>query len=476
MLSSLTPRLSLFFISVALKLGFTSLTGGPFVGSQSKAVWGIVVWIAWFVTLWLVALPQTDYFLAAWAQRLKRGTTVVIIILCIGLVGVFGVFAGLKADLIKPDAFPEPVAGMLAYFKSQPRYSDGAAMVQQASKNLLRGVNPYAEANIITAMEQYDGINADSGEFVNMTPVQAGRFADVFPYPTQDQIDALWQEVRANPDIIPIELESYLCYPAGSFVIGALFMAVGIDNLQFVVGIFLVLAVILAFYLVPKQGRIFIILATIVSLELWVSGLIGLEKRLLVFPFMVGGWLFLPKKAYLAMLLLGIGTATYQTVWFLVPFAAIYLYHLKGFRTALTGTAIAGAAFLVFNLPFIAADPVLWFKSIMAPMFDPLYPLGVGLVSLVQTGIIHLESSAIFSVMQTAALLGGLGWYLRNGRKYPAAGLLLSVLPVFFAWRSFGTYFYYVDFILLAVVLIEYHARRLGPFALRVGVAAPVSA
>ncbi len=96
----------------------------------------------------------------------------------------------------------------------------------------------------------------------------------------------------------------------------------------------------------------------------------------------------------------------------------------------------------------------------MAPMFDPMYPLGVGLVSLVETGILNIESSMLFTALEIAALGGGLWWYFRNGRKYPATGLLLSVLPVFFAWRSLGTYFYYVDVILLAVILIDYHAQK----------------
>ncbi len=462
-LNLFTPRISLFFISILFKLAFTALTGGPYIVNPTKAVSGIFFWVAWFAVLWLVALPQTDVWLARWSQHLKRVAVGGIILLAVAGIGVAGVFIGLKADLIKPTSFNAPIDELLTYFKSQPRYSDGAAMAQQATENFVEGKNPYAEANVITAMEEWDGQSDDNSPFVNLTPLQEGRFADVFPYPTEEELGTLWTESKATPEIIPVEMESKFTYPAGAFLISAPFFLAGINNLQIIVGGFLLLAIAFGLWRAPRGSRILFAIAVAVSLELWISGMIGLEKRLVIFPFMLAGWLLIPKHPKLAMLLLGVGAATYQTVWFLVPFAAIYIYHLRGLRQAVIGFGIAAAAFLVPNLPFIAADPGLWFTSVFAPMFDRLYPLGVGLVSLTETGIINIESSTIFTVLEIAALGGGLWWYFRSGNRFPATGLLLSVFPVFFAWRSLGTYFYYVDIILLAVVLIEYHARKNAP-------------
>jgi hypothetical protein len=462
-LTLFTPRISLFFIAILFKLAYTSLTGGPYIVNQTKAVWGMFFWAAWFAVLWLVALPQTDVWLARWSQQLKKVAIGGAILLAVIGLGVAGVFIGLKADLIKPASFNTPIDELLTYFKSQPRYSDGAAMAQQATENFVEGKNPYAEANVITAMEEWDGQSDDNGPFVNLTPLQEGRFADVFPYPTEEELDALWTESKATPEIIPVEMESKFTYPAGAFLISAPLFLAGIDNLQIIVGGFLMLAIAFGLWRSPRGSRILFAIAVAVSLELWISGMIGLEKRLVIFPFMLAGWLLIPKHPKLATLLLGIGAATYQTVWFLVPFAAVYVYHLKGMKDAVVGLIIAATAFLAINMPFIAADPVLWFTSVFAPMFDKLYPLGVGLVSLTETSIITIQASTIFTVLEMAALGGGLWWYFRNGGKYPATGLLLSVFPVFFAWRSLGTYFYYVDIILLAVVLIEYHARKNAP-------------
>jgi hypothetical protein len=461
MLKLLTPRINLFFISVFLKLGFSSLTGGPYVVSPSKSILGIISWIAWFGVLCMVALPQTDAILGRWNQQMKRVTVTLVVLLALVGISIGGIYVSLKANLIQPSSFPEPVNSMLSYFKTQPRYSDGAALTQQATVNLIDGKNPYASSNIITAMETYDGLasTSDTGPFVNLTPIQEGRFAKAFPYPSQEDLTSLWEQSRTTPNSLPVEFESRLTYPAGSFMMSVPFVLAGMDNMQLVVGFFLLIAIAFGLWQVPRRYRLIFAVAVVVSLELWITGLIGLEKRLVVFPFMIAGWLLIPKHPKLAMLLLGIGAATYQTVWFLVPFAAIYVYHLWGLKRAAAGLGLAITAFLAFNLPFIITDPVLWFTSVMAPMLDRLYPLGVGLVSLTETGIINIESSTVFTVLEIAALVGGLLWYFRNGLKYPAVGLLLSILPVFFAWRSLGSYFFYYDIILLTVILIEYHNR-----------------
>jgi hypothetical protein len=98
----------------------------------------------------------------------------------------------------------------------------------------------------------------------------------------------------------------------------------------------------------------------------------------------------------------------------------------------------------------------------MAPLFAHFYPLGVGLVSLTETGVINIQSSTIFTILEMAALFGGLWWYYKNGKKHPVTGLLLAILPVFFAWRSLGPYFFYYDIILFAAILIDYRSRGIS--------------
>ena len=67
-------------------------------------------------------------------------------------------------------------------------------------------------------------------------------------------------------------------------------------------------------------------------------------------------------------------------------------------------------------------------------------------------------------------MLAGIAWYWRNCRRYPHTGILLAVVPLFFAWRSSWWYFFGSDIILLAVIIIEDYGgdapgknRRLKP-------------
>jgi hypothetical protein len=50
-------------------------------------------------------------------------------------------------------------------------------------------------------------------------------------------------------------------------------------------------------------------------------------------------------------------------------------------------------------------------------------------------------------------------WYYFNCRRYPDTALVLSVLPLFFAWRSLWGYFFYFDIIMLAAILINEYGK-----------------
>jgi bacteriorhodopsin len=64
-------------------------------------------------------------------------------------------------------------------------------------------------------------------------------------------------------------------------------------------------------------------------------------------------------------------------------------------------------------------------------------------------------NSWLFTLMEVGVLIVALVWYYFNCRKYPQAGLLLAVLPLFFAWRSFSAYFYFASLLVFGAVIIE---------------------
>jgi hypothetical protein len=91
----------------------------------------------------------------------------------------------------------------------------------------------------------------------------------------------------------------------------------------------------------------------------------------------------------------------------------------------------------------------------MAPITDNMFPLGIGIVSLISSGILDIRSPLIFSILEIGVAVMVIFWYFRNCRRYPHAGPVLAVLPLFFAWRSLWPYFFYADIIILAGIIID---------------------
>jgi len=116
--------------------------------------------------------------------------------------------------------------------------------------------------------------------------------------------------------------------------------------------------------------------------------------------------------------------------------------------------AIAGGVALAINLPFILWNPHAWLAGILAPIADPMFPLGAGIIGLSLTPFLPIFPPWLYDVLEIGAILFALLWYWRLCKERPEAAMLLAVLPLFFAWRSLPSYFYcsaYPLFILLAV-------------------------
>ena len=95
-------------------------------------------------------------------------------------------------------------------------------------------------------------------------------------------------------------------------------------------------------------------------------------------------------------------------------------------------------------------------------MSEDFFPLGAGVITLVTSGLIQIQSSAVFTLMEGAVLGVGLAWYYVNCRRFPHTGPILAFLPLFFAWRSLWSYFFYIDVIVLAAIVIDEYGRKPG--------------
>ena len=143
---------------------------------------------------------------------------------------------------------------------------------------------------------------------------------------------------------------------------------------------------------------------------------------------------------------LGLACAVKQQPWLLVPFLVIGVsiearrQHLPWQRFAAEYLAVAGAAFLIPNLPFLIWDPHAWLQRVTLPVTSGLVPMGLGPAGLMRPFAIGGGNLSLFSAATALALLGAIALYVRH---YPTLRRILPLLPVaalFVSARSFESY------------------------------------
>ena len=444
------PRILLIFPAILVMLlamlaGALALT----YANDALAVVGMALGLLWIGLLVLVALPQTDRWLAGIQKWFKPlATTLMVMLVLAGVVELLALVAtslGTTGGGVLGAGTPK----LLAYISHDLSSSDAVALLDQAVGNVLHGKNPYEQANVVSA------VIAEGNPYDKTTPLRAGVFSTDFPYPKAAKINSFWEQAVQTPDIIPVELESRMGYPSGFFLIPALFALFGVDNIRVVSLILVLIAMGVAIALTPSRMRLWLAGACLGSLVIW-NGIASGMTGSLYFPFLLLAWVLWRRNLWVSAACMGIAVATKQVAWFFMPFYLILLFKHLPMKKALLGMGLVAGVFAAFNLPFIVAGPSLWFDSVVSMMRDSLFPSGWGAITLVLQGWVNIQSSLPFTIMEGAAFIAAVVWYWRNARKYPYLGVVLPILPLFFAWRSLWPYFLYVDIILLAVLMQEY--------------------
>jgi hypothetical protein len=457
-----TPRIMLFFVAVLIELAASATSAAGFVLNNSLLlIVGIGAWLCWFAILFVIAMPGADRFLSRQMGRLKHGALVIFAILLLVGLGEILVMPLVDLEPLLSDRLEEKPARLLVSLERVFAYNDATALTHQATENFIDGNNPYATANIITAIQQFNG------SYDKVTPLRLGRFVEVFPYPSPEQLEQLWQDALNSPQQPPVELESRLSYPAGSFMLPAPFILMGVEDIRIVYLIFVLLALVWVTWQAPRNLRIIFIGATIISLELW-NSIAGGETGSLAFPLLLLAWILPRRHLWLSALFMGLAVTTKQVAWFFIPFYFILVFRIRGSKSLLQVLGVVIGIFLATNAPFIIRDPQLWLTSLTAPMNTNMFPLGVGIVTLVTGGLLDIQSPLVFSVIEVIVAGLAVAWYLRYGHRYPHTGPILAMLPLFFAWRSLWTYFFYIGIIVLAAVVVDEYSelgRRVNKYS-----------
>lgn len=324
---------------------------------------------------------------------------------------------------------------MVESFQAPVYFNDGTLLDHNAAYLLLRGQNPYTSSDIVAAIREYH----QPAYFT--TPLQQGVLAHQQDYPTKAQLTALLaQEPVGHPDQV-LEFESHVSYPALSFLALIPLVWAGLPTMLPFYFLCLALLAVIGLRFVRRDLRWWVALLFLADLPVLNSVLAG-DLDMFYILLVLLAWLWW-ERWRLSAVLIGLALATKQNAWFYLPFYLIFIYQRRGFREALARLSLATALFLVVNLPFIVLNGGAWVAGVLAPLRDPMFPEGAGLIALSLGKLLPFLPHTAYTALEGVGIAGALIWYYRWGRKRPEAALVLAVLPLFLAWRNLPTYFYF---------------------------------
>ena len=332
---------------------------------------------------------------------------------------------------------------------SPPQYSnDGTMLDHFAAQQLIKGHNPYAASNIV------DAVRFLHQDAAFTTPLRQGEFANRAPgdYPTEAERRAVFARNADHPGG-PVEFESRVSYPALAFLPLVPFVWAGLPSVVVFFALCLLALAVVLIRGAPRDARLWLALLLLADTPLLNATLVGdLDVFYILLLFVAWRWFRRPLVATVAF---GLALAAKQLAWFFAPFYLLYVWRRAGLRAA--GVRLAGGAalFAVINAPFIVANPAAWLRGVLAPQLDPMFPLGSGLVRLSLAGVLPLPSSGVYLTLEALAIVACLFVYWRERSPAAGTGFVLPVLPLWFAWRSLTTYFYFVALPALALALAD---------------------
>lgn len=343
---------------------------------------------------------------------------------------------------------------------TQTYWSDVVSFTDTNARLVLAGHNPY------TGNAAFASI---MGHFPNVveSPLRRGAFGTGTVYPSMGTVNAVRREYAASPQAThgafdPNTLHSY---PALSFLLFLPALWAGAPSILVVsMAVYLALLAWLV-WLTPAGWRGWAAFAALAAVSA-PSGDLFLEDDVICVAFLLAAW-HQRKRRVVSAVLLGLGCAFKQYCWIFVPFFAVDAVRRHGWREAAKRAPIALSAFLLPNLPYIVSSPHEWLTSLLVPMSDPFFPMGLGLIVLFNTHVLPLSQPHVYAALEIIVMLAALAAYWRWWRILEPCALVLPFVPLFFAYRSLPDYFAFAPWLALyAASSIYRHQRNEAPFPL----------
>ncbi len=325
----------------------------------------------------------------------------------------------------------------------QPGYgTDEAAFEQYAASLLLHGHDPY-HANLAPALNQF------------RVPIQYATY------------------------LLGGGMVHTLGYPALSVLVTAAFIPLthGVQSVVIANVVALGATCLLAFLLLPRPWKGLAALLTIGLPILFGYSVAGVNAILMGLPLVVVAWRWtetgrhgrrLNRRDIVRGCACGLAAATQQLAWFIALFVLIGIWRLRradrgpreARRIVVAHGALAGATFVLINLPFIVWSPGAWLSGLTSTLTQQAIPYGQGLVDAAL--FFHTGGGGLLFYTLAGALLyaGLLGCYTARLDKLGMACFVLPVIPLFLTTRSLAEYF----MVLVAVWAISLLTTRPDAF------------
>jgi len=280
------------------------------------------------------------------------------------------------------------------------------------------------------------------------------------PYPLDLQ-DALYR-FRVDPLYITLtpsgDISTNLAYPALHFLAFVPFVAVGLEDMRWVIFLFEIATAITLYFNAPKEMRPLVLLPVFISADLAIDFNAGsVTDFLWVLPMV---WAALSMNdQFRSGIFYGIACAVKQVPWIVAPFMLIRMFNLKEgslivkVSNVLKFLGATATSFALPNLLFIAKDPRAWFSGILIPASGELVLLSQGLSMLTQAGIAPLPPE--FYLETTAALFVTLvANYFVYFDKLKHSIWIFPAVTMWFSHRALQNYFMYWVPVMVAEILV----------------------
>jgi hypothetical protein len=362
-------------------------------------------------------------------------------IYCAGLFLILGTFVTFEGTL-----------GLSLSPASQVYHNDVLSFTHINAGLVLAGRDPYtSDAAFITALKQYPEAAP--------TPLRRGVFGTGYNYPSANKVKAIQKLYLTDPQAVHggLDPRTLHSYPAFSFLLYVPFLWAGVPNILLLNLLICVGVLVWIAWQAPPARRLAALF--VIGTGFCIVYSLPVDTEIVCIALLLAAW-HLRERKWLAPLLLGLACAFKQYSWFFVPFFILEIWLSQGGRATVRWLGLVLAAFLLPNLPYMVTSPAAWAASIVLPATDPLFPQGIGILSLSLGHLLPYGPPLLYSALELLALVVMLWLQLRYHRLLGDAVLLLAVVPFIFAFRSPPNYFAFAPWLALYAANCIYSARR----------------